>query len=100
MTAPTPAPRPGPEPWPVVRECYWPAPSLVKENHSCAQCDGSHDHDWVAWHGAEHPFPGWSVTGKQGGPGIPVRCKVCGGRKCDHDDCLLRRHHRGPHEQF
>lgn len=33
-------------------------------------------------------------------PGIPVRCKVCGGRKCDVDSCLLRRHHRGEHEYF
>lgn len=76
-------------PWPVVWECYYPAPSLVKQNHTCPQCDGSHDHEWVAWHDAPEVAPG-----------IPVRCRTCGGRKCDMPTCRLRRHHIEDHEEF
>lgn len=79
-------------PWPVVRECHYPAPSLVAVGHTCPQCDGSHDHDWVGWPDAPR-----RVTG---GPGLAVRCRVCGGRKCDHAACRLRRHHRGPHDDY
>jgi hypothetical protein len=77
-------------PWPVVWECHWPAPSLVKQGHSCAQCDGSHAHVWVAWPDSPDAV----------GTGIPVRCRTCGGRKCDVSTCLLRRHHGGDHEHF
>lgn len=92
-----------PAPWPIVRECHYPAPSLVKQGHECPQCDGSHDHEWVAWHEAPHPAPdltGSSLVGKSSGPGIAVRCRVCGGRKCDLPSCLLRRHHGGNHEHY
>lgn len=74
--------------WPDVWECYWPAPSLVKQGHTCRQCDGSHDHEWVA--GTPDPHGG----------GVPVRCKTCGGRKCDMPSCRLRRHHSEDHEEF
>jgi hypothetical protein len=74
-------------PWPVVGECH----SDHLPEHSCRQCDGSHDHDWVAW---REPLGGLT------GPGVPVRCRTCGARKCDRPDCLLRRHHRGPHELY
>jgi len=87
-------------PWPIVSECHYPAPSLAAQGHQCPQCDGSHAHHWVAWHDAPQAFTGWSVTGKVGGPGLPVRCRVCGGRKCDMSSCLLRRHHGGDHEHF
>lgn len=90
-------------PWPIVNECHWPAPSLVKQNHSCPQCDGSHEHEWIAWHDAPHPASdptGSSLVGRTSGPGIPVRCRICGGRKCDIDACRLRRHHREEHEEF
>lgn len=73
-------------PWPDVMECHWPARTLVEQGHTCPQCDGSHDHEWVAG----PPVPS----------GTPVRCKHCGGRKCDLSSCLLRRHHRGDHEYF
>jgi hypothetical protein len=82
-------------PWPVVDECH-----STRPEHRCAQCDGAHEHQWVAWHDAPHPSPGTSVVGRSSGPGIPVRCKTCGGRKCDVSDCMLRRHHGGPHERF
>ena len=87
-------------PWPIVGECHWPAPSLVRQGHTCPQCDGSHEHEWVAWHDAPSNGAGGSVTGKSSGPGIPVRCRACGGRKCDVDNCRLRRHHREEHEEF
>lgn len=92
-----------PPPWPIVSECHYPAPSLVKQGHSCPQCDASHDHEWAAWHDAPQADPyghGTTVTGGSSGPGIPVRCVTCGGRKCDLGSCLLRRHHRGDHEHF
>lgn len=78
-------------PWPLVYECH----SRYKEGHTCPQSDGSHEHEWVAW-----PDFIPSVLGIVG-PGIPVRCKTCGGRKCDMSHCRLRRHHVGDdHEPF
>lgn len=65
--------------WPDVPECY----GLHRPGESCRQCDGAHEHRWV-----------------EGAPdvmGVPVRCLVCGGRKCDVGECWERRHHRGPH---
>lgn len=76
-----------PLPWPDVQECYWPARGLVEQGHTCAQCDGSHDHVWVS--GPEVPYGG-----------VPVRCRICGGRKCDMPACRLRRHHPEDHEEF
>ena len=64
-------------PWPIVNECH----SWHRDGHSCPQCDGSHVHRWVAWDG----LPG------------AVRCRRCGGRKCDMDECRLIRHHLTPH---
>ena len=89
-------------PWPIVAECHGRAPSRVAQGHSCAQCDGSHDHQWVAWHEAPRTGSdsGSTVVGKSSGPGIPVRCKVCGARKCDQPDCRLRRHHAEDHEAY
>lgn len=94
-------------PWPVVGECHYPAPSLVRQNHTCPQCDGSHDHEWVAWRDAPGIRPDLGeegersrVVGKESGPGVPVRCRTCGGRKCDVNDCRARRHHAGPHDPF
>lgn len=83
-------------PWPDVSECYYPAPSLVAAGHTCPQCDGSHDHEWVAWHDVPH-----GAYKRDGKPrGLPVRCRVCGGRKCDRPTCPLRRHHGGDHERY
>jgi hypothetical protein len=75
-------------PWPIAWECH----SDLEPDHSCPQSDGSHVHAWVAW-----PDAPAQVTA---GPGTPVRCKTCGGRKCDIPTCLLRRHHGGDHEHF
>lgn len=72
-------------PWPVVGECF----SKQKPSHACPQCDGSHVHVWVAWHHA--PDAAY---------GVPVRCRICGGRKCDRPACSLRRHHAEEHEEF
>lgn len=84
-----------PAPWPVVNECHWPALTLVKQQHTCSQCDGSHDHQWVGWHDVDS-----KVTRFADGAAVPVRCRICGGRKCDMPTCFLRRHHRGDHEEF
>lgn len=78
-------------PWPEVPECHWPAVSLVAAGHTCRQCDGSHEHEWVAWPDA---------PAAERGHGVPVRCRDCGGRKCDMAACRLRRHHRGDHELY
>lgn len=86
-------------PWPIVGECF----SDHRPGHSCPQCDGSCEHSWRAWHEAPQadPYsPGTTVTAGSSGPGIPVRCRVCGARKCDASVCMLRRHHRGPHENY
>lgn len=71
-------------PWPVVGECH-----LHRDGSTCPQCDGSHEHEWVAWPQA----PSWIASGG----GVPVRCRVCGARKCDNANCTSRRHHRDPH---
>lgn len=77
-------------PWPIVGECYGHRPKAGKGIEpmlaaaSCRQCNGDHEHEWLAWASA----PGWVA----GGPGIPVRCRVCGGRKCDAEGCDRRRH--------
>lgn len=76
-------------PWPVVSECYGEVSHRKDEQKSCPQCDGSHEHEWIAWHDRPDSF--------FGPYGVPVRCRVCGGRKCDHANCLNRRHHRDPH---
>jgi len=80
-------------PWPVVGECY----GHKLPDDTCRQCDGSHGHQWMAWHEAPQVGRRTSVVGGQSGPGIPVRCTDCGGRKCDAAECMERRHHRGPH---
>lgn len=68
-------------PWPDVTECH----GHPNDDALCAQCDGAHEHRWV-----EGPRrPGTSA--------IPVRCAVCGARKCDVPECWERRHHRAPH---
>lgn len=75
-------------PWPIVGECF----SKHRAGHSCPQCDGSHEHVWVTWR--------WAPRAIKSGPGFPVRCRICGGRKCDQPACQLRRHHREEHEEF
>lgn len=80
---------------PDVRECQGhPVPTirdlslLVSDDYdrfACAQCDGSHRHDWV------------SCATLAPERGVPIRCHICGARKCDVDECLERRHHRSPH---
>ena len=84
-------------PWPLVNECH----SRHIADHVCPQCDGGHDHRWVAWHDAPEVAPGITNAGPlYAAPGIPVRCTVCGGRKCDLPECRHPRHHYGPHEEF
>ena len=86
-----PPPPPNDAPWPIVWECH----QRFKDGHRCPQSDGSHDHIWAAW---ENPDPAVLTVV---GPGVPVRCRVCGGRKCDMPRCRLRRHHVGePHDYF
>lgn len=79
-------------PWPVVPECF----SDHRKHHTCPQCDGSHVHDWVAWRDPDPAVLGTSTHGET----LPVRCRTCGARKCDRPACLLRRHHRGDHEDY
>lgn len=71
-----------PPPWPVVSECHG-----HTDGQDCPQCDGSHEHRWKAWPDAPDVI--------KAGPGVPVRCITCGGRKCDMPACRLRRHHFG-----
>ena len=67
-------------PWPIVGECH----KDYIPDHSCEQCQPTHVHVWKAW--AERPDWHW-------GPyGVPVRCTVCGARKCDVANCDSRRH--------
>lgn len=67
---------------PDVRECFG------HKGASCEQCNGSHAHVWVQC----------ARVGKYPGDRrYPVRCRVCGARKCDVPDCIERRHHRSPH---
>lgn len=74
-------------PWPIVSECYGKA--THKDGGACAQCNGSHEHVWVAWKDAPDARYG-----------VPVRCRICGTRKCDLPECSARRHHIGPHEDW
>lgn len=78
------------QPWPEVPEvpeCFGRhrTDGVYDPLKTCPQCDGKHEHRWV-----EDPN---AATGYA----IPVRCSVCGARKCDVSDCWERRHHRGPH---
>jgi hypothetical protein len=70
------------QPWPEVAECFEP------DGHICPQHDPRHEHTWQA--------------GKPFRPGgmIPVRCVVCGGRKCDRSRCIRIRHHRQDHSDW
>jgi hypothetical protein len=68
---------------PDVMECYGLASH--RDGGTCAQCDGSHHHEWVRC---------LVVHGDR--PDIARRCRICGGRGCDAA-CIERRHHRGPH---
>lgn len=83
--------QPAEMPWPDVDECRGSSRQQMLQGHSCAQCDGSHEHQWATWRAIPEGHP------LSYGPGLPVRCKVCGGRKCDRDHCWERRHHSGPH---
>ena len=80
-------------PWPLVWECYggWKeVPHRQSDgtfHATCRQCDGSHWHEWKPWGDAPSSFS----------PGVPVRCVICGGRKCDVPECMGRRHHADPH---
>jgi hypothetical protein len=67
-------------PWPLVGECN----SSHFAEHACEQCEPTHAHRWKAWPKA----PEWWKSG----PGVPVRCRSCGARKCDSEDCRERRH--------
>jgi hypothetical protein len=75
-------------PWPIVSECFNTASH--QDGSTCPQCDGSHDHVWVAWKAA--PCPPYF--------GTPVRCRACGARKCDRTQCTGRRHHVDAHTLF
>lgn len=89
-------------PWPLVDECYGHQRAVRRgeTDPTCPQCDGSHRHRWLAWHEAPQVAPGISCVAKMSGSGLPVRCAVCGGRKCDDPVCAERRHHDGPHLGF
>lgn len=80
----------GGKPWPDVQECYGghrtkSGIALYGNVEDCPQCDGRLNHQWVEWKEAPADY------------GVPVRCRICGARKCDLPDCQLRRHHAGPH---
>lgn len=78
-------------PWPIVDECHGHLLSLnasvaeMLNPPKCPQCRGGHVHDWRAWPKA----PGWVTAGA----GVPIRCRICGTRKCDRIGCQQRRHH-------
>lgn len=75
---------------PDVGECYGHQRERAQGNllASCPQCDGSHDHVWVVCVKPERSYQGGAV---------PIRCRICGGRKCDNEGCTQRRHHSEPH---
>lgn len=75
---------------PDVGECYGHQRERQHGNTlaSCPQCDGSHDHAWVVCVLPERSYVGRAV---------PIRCRICGGRKCDNEGCTQRRHHSEPH---
>lgn len=72
--------------WPIVNECHGHPFLKGGTMQSCAQCDGSHQHEWAE---GETVYAG-DVTNA-------VRCIHCGARKCDRPLCTSRRHHRDPH---
>ena len=66
-----------------------PLASLVTvANSTCAQCDGTHDHLWVTCTSLARLR---SVTRE------PIRCVVCGGRKCSAGGCISRLGHADMH---
>lgn len=74
------------QPWPDVGECH-----LTKQEcreSSCMQHDPTHEHTWQAG-------KPWRLGGM-----IPVRCVVCGGRKCDQPRCVRIRHHDEDHSDW
>ena len=72
------------QPWPEVPECH----RTYEPGHVCPQHDPTHEHTWQA--------------GKPFRPGgmIPVRCIVCGARKCDRTRCIRIRHHHQDHSDW
>lgn len=74
---------------PDVPECYGynaksPAAMVLHPSEVCAQCDGSHEHEWrYALCLINEAFA--------------YRCLVCGARKCDNLGCQSRRHHQDAH---
>lgn len=74
------------QPWPEVAECFRTEQDC--RNARCEQHAPFHEHTWAA--------------GKPFRPGgmIPVRCVVCGGRKCDRPRCVRIRHHREDHSDW
>lgn len=72
------------QPWPEVPECF----GQRHPHHLCPQHDPTHGHTWQA--------------GKPFRPGgmIPVRCVVCGARKCDRPRCIRIRHHSEDHSDW
>ncbi len=86
-------------PWPIVNECRGHLVSLnatfeeiFSGRYKCPQCAGKHEHDWRSWPKA----PVWVTAGS----GVPVRCRICGARKCDLDGCQERRHNGHRHAEF
>lgn len=60
---------------------------IIHQDHSCSQCDGGHDHQWVTA----------ALTTYPGNKELVTRCAECGARKCDWEMCMLRRHHAEAH---
>ena len=57
-------------------------------NSTCGQCDGTHDHVWTACRTTGH---------LRSHAREPVRCVVCGGRRCSTDGCTSRLGHADMH---
>jgi hypothetical protein len=77
---------------PDVAHCRGHAPlgadPVTVANSTCGQCDGTHDHVWAACTTVGHLR---SHTRE------PVRCVVCGGRKCTTPACTSRLGHADMH---
>lgn len=73
------------QPWPDVPECH----RDYEPGHTCPQHDPTHEHTWQA-----------GKPDKWMGSMIPVRCVVCGARKCDRSRCIRIRHHRQDHSDW